>query len=89
MNAGVNEMTTDPTILDRVTCILADYTDRIVLPHSNLITDLDLDSLETAELTIQLEGEFGIPQLDYDAEHMQTVSDLVNIISEHVATPNA
>lgn len=43
--------------------------------------DLGADSLETVELVMALEEEFGIEISDEDAEKIRTVGDAVNFIS--------
>ena len=45
--------------------------------------DLGADSLETVELVMALEEEFGIEISDEDAEKIRTVGDAVNFISDH------
>ena len=45
--------------------------------------DLGADSLETVELVMALEEEFGIEISDEDAEKIRTVGDALKFISEH------
>ncbi|UCF68899.1 MAG: acyl carrier protein [Acidobacteriota bacterium] len=47
--------------------------------------DLGADSLETVELVMALEEEFGIEISDEDAEKIRTVGDAIQFIGEHVA----
>jgi acyl carrier protein len=44
--------------------------------------DLGADSLETVELVMALEEEFGIEISDEDAEKIRTVGDAVSFIAE-------
>ena len=46
------------------------------------VADLGADSLDTVELVMALEDEFGIEIPDDAAEHIQTVGDAVKFISE-------
>ena len=44
-----------------------------IAPESHFIDDLGADSLDTVELVMQLEDEYGIEIPDEDAEKLQTV----------------
>lgn len=54
-----------------------------VTPEAHFIDDLGADSLDTVELVMALEEEFGIEISDEDAEKIQTVGDAVKYIEEH------
>ncbi len=54
-----------------------------VKPEAHFIDDLGADSLDTVELVMALEEEFGIEISDEDAEKIQTVGDVVKYIDEH------
>ncbi len=56
-----------------------------VTMEANFIDDLGLDSLDTVELVMALEEEFGIEIADEDAEKIQTVSDVVKYIDSHTS----
>ncbi len=45
--------------------------------------DLGADSLETVELVMALEEEFGIEISDEDAEKIRTVGNAVDFIAQH------
>ena len=49
---------------------------------SHFIDDLGADSLDTVELVMAFEEEFGIEIPDDDAEKIRTVSDAVQYIEE-------
>ena len=49
-------------------------------PNSSFVDDLGADSLDTVELIMQLEEEFGIEIPDEDAEKMTTVQSAVDYI---------
>ncbi len=53
-----------------------------VTPGASFIDDLGADSLDTVELVMALEEEFGIEIPDEDAEKMTTVGDAVKYIEE-------
>ncbi|MGB1873781.1 MAG: acyl carrier protein [Akkermansiaceae bacterium] len=52
-----------------------------VKPEAKFIEDLGADSLDTVELVMAFEEEFGIEVPDEDAEKLQSVSDVVNYVS--------
>lgn len=54
-----------------------------VVPEAHFIDDLGADSLDTVELVMALEEEFGIEISDEDAEKIQTVGDVMKYIDEH------
>ena len=54
-----------------------------VTPEAHFIDDLGADSLDTVELVMALEEEFGIEISDEDAEKIQTVGDVAKYIDEH------
>ncbi len=54
-----------------------------ITPESHFIDDLGADSLDTVELVMALEEEFGIEIPDEDAEKIQTVGDVAKYIDEH------
>jgi acyl carrier protein len=49
---------------------------------SNLIDDLDIDSLELVDLTMEFENEFDVEIEDDQVEKIKTVGDIVNLIKE-------
>ena len=52
-----------------------------VTPDASFVEDLGADSLDTVELVMAFEEEFGIEIPDEDAEKMQTVGDAIKYIS--------
>jgi len=53
-----------------------------VTPEAHFIDDLGADSLDTVELVMALEEEFGIEISDEDAEKIQTVGDVAKFIDK-------
>ncbi|MCH7478389.1 MAG: acyl carrier protein [SAR324 cluster bacterium] len=51
--------------------------------ESHFIDDLGADSLDTVELVMALEEEFGIEIPDEDAEKILTVQDAINYVEEN------
>ena len=56
-----------------------------VTPGASFIDDLGADSLDTVELVMALEEEFGIEIPDEDAEKMSSVGDAIKYIEEKAA----
>ena len=54
-----------------------------VQDNANFIDDLGADSLDTVELVMAFEEEFGIEIPDEEAEKIQTVKDAVDYIESH------
>ena len=54
-----------------------------VTEDASFIDDLGADSLDTVELVMALEEEFGIEIPDEDAEKIATVGDAVKYIESH------
>jgi acyl carrier protein len=56
-----------------------------VTPDASFVEDLGADSLDTVELVMAFEEEFGIEIPDEDAEKMQTVGDAIEYIKQQQA----
>ncbi len=54
-----------------------------VKPEASFVDDLGADSLDTVELVMALEEEFGIEIPDEDAEKITTVQHAVDYINAH------
>ena len=54
-----------------------------VVENASFIDDLGADSLDTVELVMAFEEEFGIEIPDEEAEKIQTVKDAVDYIESH------
>ncbi|MCL4321132.1 MAG: acyl carrier protein [Deltaproteobacteria bacterium] len=54
-----------------------------VTNEASFVEDLGADSLDTVELVMAFEEEFGIEISDEDAEKIKTVQDAVSYIDEH------
>jgi len=54
-----------------------------VTPTASFVDDLGADSLDTVELVMRFEEEFGIEIPDEDAEKIQSVRDAYNYIDQH------
>ena len=54
-----------------------------VTPNASFIEDLGADSLDTVELVMAFEEEFGVDVPDEDAEKIATVQDAISYITAH------
>ena len=69
-------------ISNKVKQVIADHlgTVKTVTEDSNIVNDLGADSLDTIELVMALEEEFGFEITDSEAEKILTVSDAIKFI---------
>lgn len=58
-----------------------------VTMDADLVRDLDLDSLDTMELTLGMEERFGIEIPDAELEDLVTVKDAVTLIERKLSIP--
>ncbi len=56
-----------------------------VTDNASFVNDLGADSLDTVELIMALEEQFGIEIPDEDAEKMQTVGQAIEYIKNKIA----
>ena len=54
-----------------------------VVEGASFVDDLGADSLDTVELVMAFEEEFGLDIPDEDAEKMMTVTDVTKYLEEH------
>jgi len=54
-----------------------------VAPQSSFVNDLGADSLDTVELVMAFEEEFGTEIPDEEAEKIQTVGQAIDYIKSH------
>lgn len=54
-----------------------------VTPEASFVEDLGADSLDTVELVMAFEEEFGIDIPDEDAEQMRTVGDAIEYMKKN------
>ena len=75
----------DKNISDKVKQLIADHlgTVKDITEDSSIINDLGADSLDTIELVMALEEEFGFEINDSDAEKILTVGDAIKYIESH------
>ena len=76
-------------VADRVRAIIAEQLGvklEEVTDAASFIEDLGADSLDTVELVMALEEEFGIEIPDEDAEKMTAVGDAIKYIETKTAT---
>ena len=76
-------------VADRVRAIIAEQLGvklEEVTDAASFIEDLGADSLDTVELVMALEEEFGIEIPDEDAEKMSSVGDSIKYIESKTAS---
>ena len=73
-------------VADRVKKIIVDQLgveEDLVTPDASFVDDLGADSLDTVELVMALEEEFGIEIPDEDAEKITRVREAIAYIEQH------
>ncbi len=55
-----------------------------VTPEASFVEDLGADSLDTVELVMAFEEEFGVDIPDEDAEQLRTVGDAISYLKGHM-----
>jgi len=73
-------------VSDRVKKIIVDQLgveEELVTSEASFVDDLGADSLDTVELVMALEEEFGIEIPDEDAEKITRVKEAVEYIEKH------
>lgn len=82
----INKTTmSEKTIEEKVRDIIVEQlgvTAEQVTTNASFIEDLGADSLDTVELVMAFEEEFGVEVPDEDAEKLQKVGDVVKYIEE-------
>ncbi|MBS1787670.1 MAG: acyl carrier protein [Acidobacteria bacterium] len=74
------------SIIEKVKQIIVDelgVDESEVTDNARFIDDLGADSLDTVELVMRFEEEFGIEIPDEEAEKIQSVGDAFRYIEEH------
>jgi acyl carrier protein len=78
-------------VLDHVTTALHDElgvpADEVT-PHTDLRTDLGLDSIDLVELVTRLEDEVGMPMPEDKVQDLHTVDDVVDLVCTLAAEQN-
>ena len=72
--------------LDKVKDVIIDklgVEEESIKPEAHFVNDLGADSLDTVELIMEFEEEFGIEIPDDDAEKITTVGSAVEYIEKH------
>jgi acyl carrier protein len=73
-------------VADRVKKIIVDQLgveEETVTPEASFVDDLGADSLDTVELVMALEEEFGIEIPDEDAEKITRVREATEYLEKH------
>ena len=72
--------------LDKVKDVIIDklgVEEESIKPEAHFVNDLGADSLDTVELIMEFEEEFGIEIPDDDAENITTVGSAVEYVEKH------
>ena len=73
-------------VFEKIRDIIAeqlDVTPESITMETDLMKDLEADSLDAVEIIMAIEDEYGIEIPDEEAETIQTVADLVRFVEEN------
>ena len=76
----------DTQIFEKIRDLLAEQLDipaDSITPESDIIDDLEADSLTVLDMVMTLEDDFGIEVADDAIENLRTVGDVVNFVDSH------
>jgi acyl carrier protein len=74
-------------VFDRIKELIVDQLgidDAEITMNTNLMKDLEADSLDAVEIIMAIEDEYDIEIPDEEAEKMQVVSDLVKFVEDRL-----
>ena len=77
----------DNKILEEVIEVISNVTEvekDMIKEDSNLIKDLEIDSLDLVDLVVEFENKYNFQIPDQDVKEIQTVKDIVEYIKSHV-----
>lgn len=87
-NKSVNTERRIVMIFEKVKALIVDQLDAdesIVSMDTDLMRDLEADSLDAVEVILGVEEEFGIEIPDEDAENFSTVRDIVEYVESRLS----
>ena len=76
----------DTQIFEKIRDLLAEQLDSpadSITPESDIIDDLEADSLTVLDMVMTLEDEFDIEIPDEDVEKLRTVGSVVSYVEDH------
>ena len=76
----------DTQIFEKIRDLLAEQRDipaDSITPESDIIDDLEADSLTVLDMVMTLEDEFDIEIPDEDVEKLRTVGSVVSYVEDH------
>ncbi|MBS5805890.1 MAG: acyl carrier protein [Firmicutes bacterium] len=68
----------------KIIASVAEVPEESINLNTNLIADLDLESLDLVTLVSEIENKYELEIPDKEIKKIQTVEDIVNILSSHV-----
>lgn len=68
----------------KIIASVAEVPEESINLNTNLIADLDLESLDLVTLVSEIENKYELEFPDKEIKKIQTVEDIVNFLSSHV-----
>lgn len=63
---------------------IAEVPEKSINENTNLLADLDLESLDLVTLISEIETKYELEIADKEIKKIQTVGDIINYLSSHV-----
>jgi acyl carrier protein len=82
----------EDTVASRITVLLVDslgIEPDVITPTAELAEDLGIDSVDSVQLTIALEREFGMSFPDAALADVRTVQDVIDLVCAQSGAPSA
>ena len=76
-------------ILARIMIDRFDFPVEIVVPEAHVVDDLDLDSIDTLDLAVQLEEEMGFDLDEEMLKGVERLEDVVDVIHARLGSASA
>ena len=68
----------------KIIAIIAEVPEKRINENTNLLADLDLESLDLVTLISEIETKYELEIPDKEIKKIQTVGDIINYLNSHV-----
>ena len=70
--------------INKIIAGIAEVPEKSINENTNLLADLDLESLDLVTLISEIETKYELEIPDKEIKKIQTVGDIINYLSSHV-----
>ena len=68
----------------KIIAVISEVPEKSINENTNLLADLDLESLDLVTLISEIETKYELEIPDKEIKKIQTVGDIINYLSSHV-----